>query len=306
MVISGIFLSFSYNPLDFTLKGMIVRFWSYLLIVIIREILRSKIMTSVTGRNKWVMFILVTIVFTFTDVNNLKSIMHFDLARNFDFFVTSILPLLALNFFLTYSASKGGLKSNLLFVTVFYSVPLFSPVLPGISKILDATITSTIVFIMYIVSAKLEWNNRKKENVRIPNFHWKWLFFPGGVFVVTILLGLGTFPFIPISIASDSMKQEIQKGDLVIVHKIKQEDISKIKEGDIIHYYVGNISVIHRIIEIDKDYNGRNVYITKGDNNEAIDIYVVKEEQIIGTAKFKIPLLGWVALVFKPNVSLAI
>lgn len=110
-------------------------------------------------------------------------------------------------------------------------------------------------------------------------------------------------PVIPVSIASDSMKQEFQRGDLVIVYKIKKENMNEIEVGEIIQYRTGNISVIHRIVEINEDYNGRNLYITKGDNNEAVDIYPVKEEQIVGIAKFKMPILGWFALIFKSNAT---
>jgi len=236
MAICGLLLKFSYSPLEFTLKGIATRLWTYTLIQIIREYLRSKVMTSTTNRNKWVMMAFVTIVFAFTSIDNIRSVVRFDLIKDFDYFMTVLLPNISLNLFLTYAALKGGFKSNLLYSIVYYSVPLYLPILPGISKILDAVIGCTIVFIMYIVFTKLEWNDKKKRDSKLSDFHWKWLIFPGVVFIIAIFLGLGVFPFMPVSVASDSMKGEFQKGDIVIVYKVKKESINKIESGQIIQY----------------------------------------------------------------------
>lgn len=178
MIMCGIFLKFSYNPLEFNLRGIVTRFWSYLLIIIIREYLRAKIMTSWTSKNKWIVLILTTLIFSFTDINNLKSVLHFGMFSSLDYFMNTLLPIISLNLFLTYAAHKGGFKSNLIYSIVYYSVPLFSPVLPGISRMLDSLIGCSVVFIMYIVATKLEWNDKKKKDARVPDFHWKWLIVP--------------------------------------------------------------------------------------------------------------------------------
>ena len=43
--------------------------------------------------------------------------------------------------------------------------------------------------------------------------------------------------------------------------------------------------------------NGDRVFITKGDNNDDIDLYPVKESQFAGVIKFDIPYLGYPTLM---------
>ncbi|MDZ4993088.1 signal peptidase I [Clostridium perfringens] len=97
------------------------------------------------------------------------------------------------------------------------------------------------------------------------------------------------------SILSGSMEPEIRTGDLAIVKSAK---MNQVEPGDVITFkYEGN-TVTHRIIE--KNEEG---LITKGDNNNAEDTEIVKEEDLIGKVLFHIPLLGYVTVFLsKPIV----
>ena len=59
------------------------------------------------------------------------------------------------------------------------------------------------------------------------------------------------------------MRPTINEGDLVIIEKVKIENI---KAGDIIQYKTKDYSVVHRVVKILKD-NQEILLITKGDNN---------------------------------------
>lgn len=93
---------------------------------------------------------------------------------------------------------------------------------------------------------------------------------------------------------SDSMLPTINRGSLTIVGKI---DTDLYKPGDIISFYTQTGKkqdiITHRIFR-----RGGNVYITKGDNNEAIDVEPVIPRLIIGKVIIIIPLLGyWVSFI---------
>ena len=115
-----------------------------------------------------------------------------------------------------------------------------------------------------------------------------------GVIILMVCFGLGMFPIKPLVIASNSMAPKIYKGDIVI---IKDTDVKKVKEGDIIRYRMENYYVVHRVVTIYEDNNGDRVFITKGDNNDDIDLYPVKESQFAGVIKFDIPYLGYPTLM---------
>ncbi|EGT3617550.1 signal peptidase I, partial [Clostridium perfringens] len=97
------------------------------------------------------------------------------------------------------------------------------------------------------------------------------------------------------SILSGSMEPNIRTGDLAIV---KSAEMDEVVSGDIITFkYEGNI-VTHRIVE--KTEEG---FITKGDNNNAEDTEIVREEDLIGKVLFNIPFLGYVTVFLsKPIV----
>ncbi len=85
-------------------------------------------------------------------------------------------------------------------------------------------------------------------------------------------------------------KNGFNKGDIMVLIGAK----NKINKGDVI-VYNGNYRdpIIHRVIAINKDS-----YITKGDKNPTTDPIKPTPTSIVGKAVFKVPLLGWVKIIF--------
>lgn len=114
---------------------------------------------------------------------------------------------------------------------------------------------------------------------------------------VVIITGLGVLVLIfdihPHIIVSGSMEPEIQTGSICFVN-YKDRDVQK---GDITAYRMGELTVLHRVI--DEDSQGE--YITKGDNNEVPDLAPVSKKQIIGTNVFHIPRLGYIVMAVKSH-----
>jgi signal peptidase I len=101
--------------------------------------------------------------------------------------------------------------------------------------------------------------------------------------------------------SSFSLKNGLNKGDIIIVNGAKNPEI-----GDIIIFNANSDSkalhpIIHRVIS-------ENPLGTKGDHNfdqlapgnnvQNIDERNIKQEQVVGKAVFKIPYLGWLKLIF--------
>jgi signal peptidase len=110
-----------------------------------------------------------------------------------------------------------------------------------------------------------------------------------------VALGTST-PFF--SVSSGSMIPTLNVGDYIVV---KYEPFDELKVGDIIVFHSPinpNDIIVHRIFDI-KLVNGEKTLITKGDNNLYPDPWVVKQEHYIGKyTGFKIPYLGYLALLF--------
>jgi len=86
-------------------------------------------------------------------------------------------------------------------------------------------------------------------------------------------------------------------GDIMILVGEEPEDL---KTGDVIVYKTARPDpIIHRIVNIVEE-NGSYYFQTKGDHNPGSngDEYKIAEEQLIGKAVFRIPLLGWIKIGF--------
>jgi len=92
-----------------------------------------------------------------------------------------------------------------------------------------------------------------------------------------------------------SLRNGLEIGDIILVVKARNIEL-----GDIIIFEANQRHpIIHRIINI-SEVNNRTVYSTKGDNNIAqLSVETrIPEDVIIGKAVFRIPVAGWVKLVF--------
>ncbi len=117
--------------------------------------------------------------------------------------------------------------------------------------------------------------------------------------LIVTIISLSFFGFIPTFTAkSNSMSPLINTGSVVMLTKR-----SEYKPGDIISYYTQDQGkeeiVTHRIIRM-----GGNVYVTKGDANQAIDREVVRPRLVIGKVMLIIPYLGYLINFAKGPIGL--
>lgn len=97
-------------------------------------------------------------------------------------------------------------------------------------------------------------------------------------------------------IMSGSMEDTISIGDAVI-----SKSTQDLKEGDIIAFELKNVTTVHRITKVYTEGN-QKLYKTKGDNNNAEDAGIIKQEDIHGKVIFKLPKVGKILLYIKKNI----
>jgi signal peptidase len=111
-----------------------------------------------------------------------------------------------------------------------------------------------------------------------------------GMLIVGILVyfSSGYFAYHAVAIATGSMSPNINRGDIVIIHKDNYGDI---EVGDVIAYDYHQVLVVHRVskkVKVDDGF----YYYSKGDANNNEDNYIIKSDMIEGKVKFRIPYLG--------------
>lgn len=118
-------------------------------------------------------------------------------------------------------------------------------------------------------------------------------------FLVLNLLGIVTLAVVE----GKSMEPTLQTGDLVLVIEVPPEDIHV---GDIIVYEKPDGTfIIHRVIKV-KRVDDQFYYVTQGDNNPIPDGPGVPYKDVIGKvvsvndAPIKVPVIGYLSLMFRP------
>ncbi|MCD6525105.1 MAG: signal peptidase I [Thermococcus sp.] len=115
-------------------------------------------------------------------------------------------------------------------------------------------------------------------------------YFPLFFLVLALILHF-VFGFHYVVILTNSMEPHINPGDLVIVRPVEE-----VSPGDVVLYRLElqgtEYRIIHRIVEVRTDENGRIYYVTKGDNREYTDPWRVYPSQIIGKPLLVIPYVG--------------
>lgn len=100
-------------------------------------------------------------------------------------------------------------------------------------------------------------------------------------------------------IKTESMRPNINPGDIVIVKKVKEE---KLKVNDVITIKTDNGINTHRIVRIEENFK----FVVKGDNNNLEDSNYVMYSQILGKKIMRIPLIGNFASFLQDEVYIII
>lgn len=291
LFVAALLTSLGKNPISANL--MIV--WRYLPFVALGEVIRFQLVHNTPKRHRKHMLWLITAVMAFTMLNLNTSVL------SGEFIFAHLLPIIAVNFFLTFVCESGSLVGVLSFRAAYSLIPIFLPVLPNITTLLLAILTYASVIIMLSLYNTYAREQEKKLILKRKSHAWL-VSVPAIIFIV--FASFGMFPTSLVAVASNSMKGEFSRGDMVVMKTLTQEQAkTDLKLGHIIQFKDGSTYTIHRIIEIRHDYNGEIQYITKGDNNERADSSPVSPRQIVAVARFSIPYLGFPSVILMEMLS---
>lgn len=104
---------------------------------------------------------------------------------------------------------------------------------------------------------------------------------------------------------SGSMAPTIDAGDLTVVAPARP---AQLRPADVISYRVAarpEVIVTHRLIGVEQDDDGRLLFETKGDANNAVDQVYVDESAVLGRVLYSVPKIGYlVDFTWRPEGKL--
>lgn len=304
--ILGYVKGFANSPYDRTLNGIITNIWSIVPIIIVKEFARYYMITNCGQKRIFLWTFLISLLFTLTDMNFFKFSSYFSNSfALFEFLIQTFIPSIIKNLFLTYVSYFSGYGSPIIYSLLPEIVTFLLPILPDIDWTLSSILNAIVPFFAYVyinyIISRIDRKFRTKSEKTVGIKGWLAMIL---LVLLIVGLGLGVFPIQPIVIGSNSMLPVIRKGDIVIVQKTNTDNV---KKGDIIRYVLDGNYIIHRVKKINILNDGSRIFITKGDNNDNIDLYPVEESQFAGVIKFTIPYVGYPTIILRellnPNMG---
>ncbi len=299
--LSGIFFGYQKTIYSHTFLGIFSNFLFYILVIMFQEYTRSRL---VNNTRSFAMYSLITIALIILSFNYNSFINNFSTGEvGFKFVASEVYPVIIKSILCTFLVKVGSYKLSLMFLLPQEITKYLVPIVPNMDWFVIVAFESALVLLTYYYVyyehlINVERYTRKEIKKGSPRTT-----IPAIVFVLAFTFFVaGLFPIRPVALLSNSMKPYIKRGDVVLVRKIKHEDIKNICLGDIIEYQIDNKIVIHRVINIIEGSGGKRTFITKGDANNAADPNPVEEKQVLGTAKSYIPYVGYPSVIFSEEI----
>jgi len=297
----GLIINFERNIYWGKWLDMVRQLFNVIPVIVIQEVIRVKLIDSVPKRRRWIYFLLI--IFTFFllefDFKNFNdNFVDFLAVSNFIFGMCILgLARSALQTYIAYETGLGGILINRILMLVIMTI---TPILPNLNDrfFIGMYEFIFIVIFWFVMSYESMQGNRDLRREVIKKSNPVVYLVLLAILLLFVGFQIGFFKYSPTAIISNSMKPVFIRGDAVVVKKLTKDEKKELEVGDIIEYNMGNRSVVHRIIEIDRSDKENLIFTTMGDYNTGPDASPVEEDQIKGKMEFSIPWIGYPSVYF--------
>ena len=291
----GFVVGLARTPNYLTITNILNKLLPLILYSILREVFRYNMVSK--ADNNIICTIVVVILFIILDVTNTYYYTIFNSQYDvLKFIALSLLPAISKNISYTYISKRLGYKPVIVFDLIFSLYLYILPIVPNFNEY----VMSIIYLIVPILFAfrilrfyEDKTNNRISSGYHIVKF--KQVIVPALLVLILVYFYSGYFRFYTVAVATGSMAPNINRGDVVIVDQ--KYSFNDIKVGEIIAVKKEGVIIIHRVakkIIIGDSY----FYYTKGDANNNMDDFVIKEDMVVGKVNLRIPYIGYPTVWF--------
>ena len=297
--LGGLFIGFARTIYSFTISNLINNILPTLATIVITELIRHELINK-SNKNRIVlttsciMFIIFEASYNFAAYNMaIKDEIYKYIGLIIIASITKNILMTVLN--MRTDALPGIIYRVILeeLIYVVIIVPNLGPYLESVALI----ILPVFVAIMIINTEKKKIIEKPKDKKRTNKLY----IVITAVLVLLVLINAGVLKYQSMVIGSDSMKDYMEKGDVILLERLKGNEKKELHKGEILVFRYDNKIISHRITKVIK--RGSNVYYkTKGDNNDQEDNTVIEEEKVIGKVVVRIKYIGlpsvWLSELF--------
>lgn len=288
----GLFSGFVKSSYSLSFINIIKNTFPVIALILISELMRY-VLFNKTKRNLPCL-IIGCLLFVMVDVNTMVHIYDVKTALGITKMICLVVfPSITKNIFLTYLTMKVGYKNGIIYRLITELSTYLLPIFPDFGEYINVLL-KTVLPIAIMARLNNMFNYYSVRKIKDSRYNSRKLVLYSVItfaLLTIVLLTSGLFTYQALTIGSGSMSPAIEKGDVIILKSMKNEEARKIKKGDVLVYNHDNKIIVHRVIK--KSNNGETIsFKTKGDYNNAKDSWIVKQEEVIGIVKFRIRWVG--------------
>lgn len=288
----GLFSGFVKSSYSLSFINIIKNTFPVIALILISELMRY-VLFNKTKRNLPCL-IIGCLLFVIVDVNTMVHIYDVKTALGITKMICLVVfPSITKNIFLTYLTMKVGYKNGIIYRLITEISTYLLPIFPDFGEYINVLL-KTVLPIAIMARLNNMFNYYSVRKIKDSRYNSRKLVLYSVItfaLLTIVLLTSGLFTYQALTIGSGSMSPAIEKGDVIILKGMKNEEARKIKKGDVLVYNHDNKIIVHRVIK--KSNNGKTIsFKTKGDYNNTKDSWTVKQEDVIGIVKFRIRWVG--------------
>ena len=288
----GLFSGFVKSSYSLSFINIIKNTFPVIALILISELMRY-VLFNKTKRNLPCL-IIGCLLFVMVDVNTMVHIYDVKTALGITKMICLVVfPSITKNIFLTYLTMKVGYKNGIIYRLITEISTYLLPIFPDFGEYINVLL-KTVLPIAIMARLNNMFNYYSVRKIKDSRYNSRKLVLYSVItfaLLTIVLVTSGFFTYQALTIGSGSMSPAIEKGDVIILKGMKNEEARKIKKGDVLVYNHDNKIIVHRVIK--KSNNGETIsFKTKGDYNNTKDSWTVKQEDVIGIVKFRIRWVG--------------
>lgn len=290
--ILGIFTGFYNSTVKLSVWSILNYIIPYTVIIISSEIMRRTLLL----KEDKVTSILITIsmvlldVILWTNIYELKTIKDFFTLIAFIIFSSVANNLLYNYIIMRYKDARPIIIYRMITTLYIYIIPIT----PDTYIFLESILRIIVPYIIYVIIEGLHSKNNQIISTKQKIKEIIISIILCIIVALIVMLVSCRFRFGALTIGSGSMTGTINKGDIIIYEKYKENE--NVKTGDIIVFTSDDTRIVHRVTE-QRNLGDEIRYYTKGDANEQEDQGYRLRTDVVGKVKFRIPYIGYLTLL---------
>lgn len=284
--LSGLHFGFVRTMYPFSASVLLRYILPISVITVTAEIIRNILLSS-ESRVGAVFAYLIPLISEVLTVSNIYGFRNF--GAFMDMFGLVLMPALIANFVFSYISRSYGFYPNTAYKLIITLYPYLIPYVPSIPDAMLSYARLLVPLIIYLFVSALYERKRRFARVRKSRLSYVLGALAVAFMISVVMLISCRFSYGMLVIGSDSMADEINKGDAIIYKSYANDTVEL---GDTIVFEKDGITVVHRVVDIQR-IDMQNRYYTKGDANEDMDEGFVTDADILGICKLKLAYAGY-------------